>query len=477
MKLPILAVITLLAASALAQSQSSGFVPPTSACAVGDTYQDQSYRGVSWKCGPSANSWAPTPAFQPFGTGGGGNSVSLENVYASAGSFTFAHDLSSQFPQVTCFTRTGGTYGPATWTATPVDANDTSVTVPAAGDYICSFSSVAGLSAGFAVAISPTSQLFEPTMSETQHPTFAVTQSITGGYSGTATYSTSGLASGMTGVFSPTTITGAGSNTLTLSFPASQTPASTTFNVSGADGTNTHSASPTITVGTINSGMVECWPMTDGSGTTFADGCGTSNTETLQTGTLTWQTTSGLPGSTALFSATAYTTGANQTATNFTGATPFSVTSWINLTGTPGTERTLASTLNTATNFTGWEFLIDGTGSAFHLHAFLINNYPSNAIEVFTSTVLTSGTHYVGMAYDGSKTAAGVSFYIDGVLCTNAAPAQNSLTGSIANTENVSLGGRPDGTQPLNGVEAYTRIYNRLLSQTDFTNYFTAGAR
>jgi hypothetical protein len=410
------------------------------------------------------------------GGGSGGTSVTLENIYSGAGSFTFQHNLNSLYPQVTCYTSSSF----AVWTATSVDANDTSITVPSAGTYICTFTATSAIAAAFSVSSSPSTQIYEPTMSGTQSPTFTINQSISGGYSGTASYTDSGLASGMTGVFSPTTITGAGSNTLTISFPFSQTPASTTFSVTGNDGTNSHSTSPTLTVGTINQGMVECWPMTDGTGTTFADGCGTSNIETLQTGTLTWQSTSSLPGLTPLFSATAYTTGVNQTATNFNGATPFSVSAYVNITGAATSERTIASTLDPNNNFIGWEFTIDATGgTAFHLHAFLVNDYPSNAIEVGTTTVLTTATtHRVTMAYDGSKTAAGVAFYIDGILCTNNSPVEDTLTGSLVNTKSVSLGARTDGTQPLiAGVIAYTRIYNRLLSQTDETNYTAAGAR
>lgn len=410
---------------------------------------------------------------------GGGSSVTLENTYSAPGSFTFAHNLGSVFNQVNCVTRTGGsTYASATWSDFPVDDNDTTVTVPSAGDYICSFNSsgsIAPPSADFAVAISPTSQTLWPTMTGTQQPTFTVTQTGSGGYSGTATYSTSGLASGMTGAYSPATITGSGSNVLTLSFPASQAAASTTFTAQGSDGTNTHSVSPTITVGNINSGLVDCWPMTDGSGTTIADGCGTSNTQTLAAGAFTWGSHSGLPGSTPLFNGTAFTVGANQTATNFDGSTPFSVSSWINV-STVSVEQSILSTLDPSNNFVGWELQIDPSGRP---HGFVVNSYPINAVEVFTTTctVTASALHYVVMTYDGSKTAAGLAFYLDGTLCANAFPGENSLTGSIVNTKAVALGGRNGGTNPLNGVEAYTRIYNRILSPTDVTNYFSAGAR
>lgn len=410
-------------------------------------------------------------------TPGAGATATLENVYTAPGSFTFAHNLNSLFYQAHCWTRSGGSsYAPATWSDNPIDVNDANVTVPSAGDYICSFNAAAAIAAGFTVAVSPSTLLYEPTMSGTQNPTFTVNQSASGGYTGTATYSTSSLASGMTGAFSPTTITGTGSNTLTLSFPATQTPASTTFNIAGNDGTNTHTVSPTITVGNINEGMIECWAGTDGSGNSFADSCGTGNTQTLQAGSLTWGTNAGFPGSTATFSGGAYLAGTNQTATNFSGATPFSVSAWLNLAGASGT--TVISTLDTTNNFVGWELALQ-VSPDYHEHAFLINSYPTNALEVGTSNcALGVGNHFVVMTYSAAtKTSSDVVFYLDGAVCTNATPVENSLSGSMVNTKNATLGARTDGSSNFSGILAYTRIYNRVLSSTDVTNYFNAGAR
>lgn len=411
------------------------------------------------------------------GGGGGGSSITIENIYASPGSFTFAHHLNSVFNQVHCITRTGvSTYGPATWTDYPVDASDTAVIVPAAGDYICSFNSSGTLApptGDFSVAVSPSSKTYEPTMSGTQSPTFAVTQTATGGYSGTATYTASGLASGMSGVYSPTSITGSGSSSLTVSFPSTQAPATTSFTVQGSDGTHTHTASPTLTVGNMNIGLADCWPMTDGTGVAFADSCNTSNTLTLVAGGFTWQANYTLPGSTALLT-TGYFSGANQTATNFTGATAFSVSTWIGNSTWTGGSRAVMSTLDPSSSFAGWELEVDAAGAP---HAFLINTYPSNAIETAGNTGMSTGLHYVVETYDGSKTAAGVKFYVDAVLQTNVTPIADTLTGSIANTKPVTVGGRTNGTDLLAGVEAFTRLYSRALTQTDVTNYFTAGPR
>lgn len=413
-----------------------------------------------------------------FNGSGGGASVTLENVYSAPGAFTFHHALNSIFYQIHCVTRTGSsTYAPATWTDNPVDANDASVTVPAAGDYICSFSAVSALAPDFSIATSPTTLTFWPTMSGTQTTTaFTDTQTAIAGYSGTVTYSTSGLPSGInSNAFSPTTITGSGTNTFTLSFPASQTPATSSFTVTGTDGTKTHTTSPSITVGNINQGMVECWAMTDGSGSSFADNCGTSNTQTLATGTCTWASNTGLPGSTCTFSSTAYALGVNQTATNFDGSSAFSVSFWTNM-NNASTYHAFISTLDPANSYKGWEI---GTynGTTNVIEVLLDNVINTNAIQLGTTAALSTGTlYYIVMTYDGSKTAAGVKVYVNGSLQSTVVGA-NNLTGSLANTKNAALGGRTDGTIPINGILAYARIYNRVLSQTDITNYYAAGAR
>jgi hypothetical protein len=267
-----------------------------------------------------------------------------------------------------------------------------------------------------------------------------------------------------------------------LNFPATQTPATTSFTIQGTDGARTHTTSPQITIGNINQGLVDCWAMTDGSGSAFADSCGTSNTQTLFAGSLTWGTNAGLPGSTATFSSTAIAQGANNTATNFNGAQPFSVSAWIKLTaGNLTDNRTIISDLQTAAGnlYSGWELGIAGTAE---LNVYLISNFSTNNyINVHTAvnTLALNTLYYVVMTYDGSKTAAGVVIYVNGVAQTTTV-VQNSLTGSTSSTANVTLGGRNTAAAPPNtidGIQAYTRIYNRVLSQTDVTNYFPAGAR
>jgi hypothetical protein len=148
---------------------------------------------------------------------------------------------------------------------------------------------------------------------------------------------------------------------------------------------------------------------------------------------------------------------------------------WVYLAGS-GNTRTLVGNLQSpATQYVGWEIALSSGVIDVHL----INNYGGgNYIEKVTTAQLSlNALHHVAFTYDGSKTAAGVKIYIDGVLAA-ASAIHDALTGSIVSTQNVFIGARMDGTIPLiNGTIQAVRIYNRALTATDITNYFPAGVR
>ncbi len=63
--------------------------------------------------------------------------------------------------------------------------------------------------------------------------------------------------------------------------------------------------------------------------------------------------------------------------------------------------------------YPGYELWIDTSG---HLRVRLINNQPSNYLDVTGATNVVDGKkHFVAASYDGSSTAAGVKMYVDGV--------------------------------------------------------------
>jgi hypothetical protein len=139
----------------------------------------------------------------------------------------------------------------------------------------------------------------------------------------------------------------------------------------------------------------------------------------------------------------------------------------------------LASTLDSANSYKGWEVSYDGAYANGSIAVYLINIDPSNAIELIFSgfTAISANTmHHVVFSYDGSKSASGVMVCMDGTCKTSASSTiANNLTGSSSNTIDMLLGKRTDGTNFLSGTLSDIRIYNYKLSSTQVSSLFSAG--
>src|SRR5678816_555996 len=99
----------------------------------------------------------------------------------------------------------------------------------------------------FSIAVSPSSQAVIPGQSNT----FIVTVSPLSGFNGTVTLSVgseNGFPSGITsGGFTPSSIIGSGSSTLTINTTTSATPYALSLTITGTSGTITHTASVSYT--------------------------------------------------------------------------------------------------------------------------------------------------------------------------------------------------------------------------------------
>lgn len=213
------------------------------------------------------------------------------------------------------------------------------------------------------------------------------------------------------------------------------------------------------------------WPMNEGTGLLLHDTSGNANNATINTaGAVTWQANAGLPGTTPLWNGTGNALAASASQTSFTGATPFSVSAWVNIPA-PLTNQVFLSTLDTAGGtFKGWEMQTGSLGFGF----FLINTFPSSAIQVNTSTLAPSALHYLVATYDGSQTAAGVKLYVDGALGTMAI-GNDTFTASASNGLPMRVGARNDGTLELSGAMAFAEVYSCVLTPTQVAANNAAG--
>jgi len=100
----------------------------------------------------------------------------------------------------------------------------------------------------FGISISPASN----TVAAGGSVPYTVTTSALNGSTQSITLSVSGLPAGVTGSFSPATVTAGGSSTLTLTAASTAAAATATFTVTGTSGTVSHSATASVTVTAAN---------------------------------------------------------------------------------------------------------------------------------------------------------------------------------------------------------------------------------
>ena len=96
----------------------------------------------------------------------------------------------------------------------------------------------------FTISVSPTSR----TVSRGSSGTYTVTIGAVNSFTGTVSLSVSGLGSRVTGTFSPTSVTGSGTSTLTVQAARNASRGARTITITGVSGSLSHSTTATLTV-------------------------------------------------------------------------------------------------------------------------------------------------------------------------------------------------------------------------------------
>ena len=217
-------------------------------------------------------------------------------------------------------------------------------------------------------------------------------------------------------------------------------------------------------------GLLEQWLMHEGSGDTFADS--TANANTITASNITWGTGTGVTSPT--FNGTTSTAVATQTAiTDFDGTLPFSVSVWANVTSIDS-QTVVVGTLNPADSYKGWEIEI-GSNLAGAPSFYLNDGSFSTVINVYSNTALNPGTVYnVIVTYDGTQTAAGVKFYVDGILSSNTV-LSDALSSSTASGIPMYVGSRENVTECFYGSMSNLQIFSGVLTSGQIAAIQTAG--
>jgi hypothetical protein len=364
--------------------------------------------------------------------------------FASAGSQVVTHGLNTLSPVV----QASVTGGATRWSGAPIDADTYRIT--ASGAMVAIFTFIGGISTPVAPAI----MLNPASWSGPGGGTLSFTAAASGSPAPTVQWQTDSGSGGA----SWTNIAGATSATFTTTAAGCNGWQYRAVFTNASGCATTSCATATIT-GDIASGLLNYWPMNEGTGSSFIDAIAANNLTAAgiswSGGTPTFSGASGVSG--------AYTT--TQPAPLNNASTPFSVSMWVNLTAPDGAYL-LSNSYGTTP---GWQFTI--TGSGYPIVALVSGGFP---LVVDGSSAVAAGVRQnIVFTYDGSRNASGVKIYLNGTLLASNILANALSTDISAPPVNFFVMAEPDsagaGVSQNNvpGTMDHLRIYNRVLAAAD----------
>ena len=306
-------------------------------------------------------------------------------------------------------------------TSSSTPAGSYTLTVTATSDTLTRSTQVKLAVNAFSVAATPSSQ----TVLQGSGATYAVSVTAASGFTGNVSFSVTGLPSGATASFSPSSVVGSGSSALTVN-TSSSTPASTSLlTIKATSGSLTYSTQVMIAV---NAFSVTATPssraISQGSTTTYSVSVKSLNGFT---GNVSFSVT-GLPsGATASFSPSAVTGSGSSTLTVITSSSTPPGTYPLTIAATSGTL-TLSTQVNLGVN----AFSLAATPSS---QTILLGNGANYAVNV---TAASGFTGNVSLSVTGLPAGATASF------------SPSSVTGSGSSTLTVNTSSStPPGTYTL----------------------------
>ncbi len=235
----------------------------------------------------------------------------------------------------------------------------------------------------FSVAVTPSSQ----SVADGKTVSYNVTTAVTSGSAQTVSLAVSGLPAGVTGSFSPLSVSAGGSSTLTLTASSSAAATTATFTVTGSatSGSHTATASVSVTAATTNDFSLAVSPasqsMTGGTAISYnvttAVTSGSAQTVNLSV--------SGLPADvTGSFSPASVSSGGSSTLTLTASSNAAATTATFTVTGsaTSGSHTATASVSVTASGGTG---VGPNGGSVDHLYFAVVGDTRPGSLDATSS--------------------------------------------------------------------------------------------
>lgn len=168
---------------------------------------------------------------------------------------------------------------------------------------------------------------------------------------------------------------------------------------------------------------------------------------------------------------------ASATSTYFIDSnTPFSIAFWSNISSTSGSHLIIGKQ-NDFTGHTtpGWEVFF--SSGRLYLQMNNGSSYQANELQLSTTSAVANGSmNYYIVTYDGSKSTSGVNFYVNHGAAQATTVNSNTLTGTISNNNNLSIGGASTSSVFTLATIDELMVYNGVLNSTQLSQLWNNGA-
>ncbi|MFN6332686.1 MAG: DUF1553 domain-containing protein [Planctomyces sp.] len=146
---------------------------------------------------------------------------------------------------------------------------------------------------------------------------------------------------------------------------------------------------------------------------------------------------------------------------DFEADQPFTAAAWIRTAA--GSGGTVFSRMDDAAAYRGYDFIVEGG----RLNAHFVDHWPDKGCKVSTAAVLKPQQwHHVTLVWQGSRRAAGIRIYVDGVPQTLQVDNDGEVAGSLRTAKPFHIGRRQNSV-PFTGTIDDVRIFSRALSDDD----------
>lgn len=134
---------------------------------------------------------------------------------------------------------------------------------------------------------------------------------------------------------------------------------------------------------------------------------------------------------------------------------------------------------NDSTTLQGYHIRYDNLGNGRIQFTMLNNTSGTDRVEYLcTSGLPDLNMHMITVSYDGLNSATSCKIYIDGVSNTVSRSVFGVGATDIINTSNAKIGvnNQSSGVHYFGGIQDEVGIWNRVLSATEVTELYNAGA-